>query len=483
MKKIMTNLQVSFTRFRWLYAVLILFVLVGCSNAPIPVTDTPVPDEPVTPDPTAVPVATEQENTPVPTPTRPNIAVDPADLSGISIRFAHPWAGEAAEIFEDIARAFSLTNPWNIWVDVEAYGSETALLETLQVNLESGDTPSLIAAHPYYLSALEGFSSVDLFDYIDHEEWGLDDDEKGDIPQIFLDHFTTGEILRALPVAPQATVLFFNETWAEEIGYAAIPSDDAAFSAQACAATEANLADVNIDNDGTGGWLINFDPNVMAGWYLAFDGKLAQSATPQFNDDAGQDAFGYLKSVYDDGCIWIGRQPEPYFYFANRYALMYAGTLDQIPAQTGWMSQAENEDQWASIGFPGPNGETTMIVNGPGLSVTSDTLERQMAAWLFAKHLIEPEIQARIVRNLYTLPVRNSAMQSLSDLEREYPQWGEAVSMLDIAETVPVSEGWGIAQWVLQDAAYRIFQAPASEMEAILEELDSTIEELEGMSP
>ena len=483
MKKIMTNLQVSFTRLRWLLAVLILIVLASCSNATTQVTETPVPDGPGIPDPTATPLATEQEITPAPTPTRPNITVDPADLSDISIRFAHPWAGEAAEIFEDIAREFSLTNPWNIWVDVEAYGSETALLETLQLNLENDDTPSLIAAHPYYLSALEGYASVDLFDYIDHEDWGLDGDEKGDIPQIFLDHFSTGDNLRALPVAPQAMVLFYNETWAEEIGYASIPTDDDAFRAQACAATEDNLADVNIDNDGTGGWLINFVPNVMAGWYLAFDGDLAEDATPQFNDHAEQDAFGYLKSVYDDGCIWIGRQPEPYFYFANRYALMVAGTLDQIPAQTGWMTQAENEDQWTSIGFPGPNGETTMIVNGPGLSITADTLERQMAAWLFAKHLIEPEIQARIVRNLYTLPVRNSAMQSLSELERQYPQWGQAVSMLEIAKTVPVSEGWGIAQWVLQDAAYRIFQAPAIEMEGILEELDSTIEELEGMSP
>lgn len=483
MKKPMANLQVPFTRSRWWLVFLLVLVLTSCSNAPTEAPETPGPDEVRTPDPTATPIATEQEDTPAPTPTPPDIAVDPADLSGISIRFAHPWAGEAAEVFEDIAREFSLTNPWDFWVDVEAYGSETALLESLQSDPDGDDIPGLIAAHPYYLFGLEGYASANLFDYLDHNEWGLDADDRMDIPQVFLDHFTISENLVALPVAPQATVLFYNATWAEDLGYASAPTDDSAFRAQSCAATDANLEDVNVDNDGTGGWLINFDPNVLTSWYLAFDGSLTVEEIPQFNNDEGQDAFGYLKSVYDNGCIWIGRQPEPYFYFANRYALMYAGTLDQIPAQRGWMAQAENEDQWSIIGFPGGNEETTMLINGPGLSITSDTPERQMAAWLFAKHLIEPEIQARIVRRMYTLPVRDSTLQILRDFERDNPQWSQAVSMVETADTVPVSEGWGIGQWVLQDAAYRIFQAPASEMESILEELDSTIRELEGMSP
>jgi len=435
-----------------------------------------------TSEPTATPLPPEEENTPVPTPTRPDISVDAGDLSGISIRFVHPWAGVGEEIFEEIAREFSLTNPWNIWVDVEAYGSETALSEGLASDLDGGNFPGLVAVHPYYLSGLEGYETANLSDYIDHPEWGLSADEQIDIPQVFLDHFTIRGNLVALPVAPQATVLFYNESWAGELGFSSPLTDPSEFSDQACAATDANLADVNLDNDGTGGWLINFDPNVLASWYLAFDGSLSGADIPQFNDDAGQDAFGYLKSIYDTGCIWIGRQPEPYFYFANRYTLMYAGTLDQIPAQKGWMTQAENDDQWSISGFPGENGET-MVIDGPGLSVASDTPERQMAAWLFAKHLIEPEIQARIVNQMYTLPVRESAMQDLGDFERENAQWAQAVSMLGNAQTVPVSEGWGIGQWVLQDAAFRIFQAPASEMEAILEELDDTIMELEGMSP
>jgi hypothetical protein len=57
------------------------------------------------------------------------------------------------------------------------------------------------------------------------------------------------------------------------------------------------------------------------------------------------------------------------------------------------------------------------------------------------------------------------------------------VALIDSAQAVPVSDRWGIGQWVLQDAANRLLQAEPDQLEPILEALDATIVELEGTAP
>ena len=411
------------------------------------------------------------------------LMVDPEDLAGISIRFLHPWTGEGAVAMEEIATQFSLTNPWGIWVDVQSAGSETHLVESLQSNLENGDLPGLIAVHPYALSALaDAYHPVSLTEYIDSPDWGIDPDAQADIPSAFLEQFYLEGHLTALPVAPQAVVLFYNQTWAEELEFSLSPEDERTFRQQSCKATYPIIVDDNQGIQLIGGWLVNSDPEVLASWYLAFDGQLPINDPPKFNDEATAQAFSFLKDVYDEGCIWIGRQSEPYFYFANRYALMYAGTLDQIPRQMGWMAVAENEDEWQAIGFPGPSGRV-LLVDSPGLMVSADTPENQMAAWLFARYLLEPEVQAQLVQQSFTIPVRSSSLAFLDDFGQDYPQWAQTVEMMDVMEVLPISEEWGISQWVLQDAFGRILHGDEDQIPDILEEVDRLINELEGETP
>lgn len=417
-----------------------------------------------------------------PTPSTPvQLQVDPDDLAGIVVRFVHPWTGAMAEALASAAMQFSLSNEWDIWVEVETTGGDTALLEALQADIDAGDLPGLIVTYPYALDELDGeYYTVNLTDYFYNSDWGFSSEAQADIPSVFLEQFTDESRLVALPVAPQATVLFYNQTWGQELGFAGLPEDAESFSTQSCAAVFSNYEDDNEDNDGTGGWVINQDPAVLASWYAAFEGELPVSGEIQFNTEGGLAALGYLKDTYTQGCIWLGRRPDPYFYFANRYALMYAGTLDQIPDQVGWMASSGSTDEWATMGFPGPAGET-MLVDGPGLMVTADSLENQMAAWLFARYLLSPEVQADLVRSGFTLPVRESALDLLGDFSAQYPQWAQAAALIEIARPIPISTGWGIGQWVLQDGFYRLLQGEADQLPTILEEVDAMVAELEAL--
>jgi ABC-type glycerol-3-phosphate transport system substrate-binding protein len=459
-----------------------MLVLMGCTQAP---TETAVPSltEKTAPEPATTAAATTTPRPSVTPTNSPVINIQPEDLAGTALRVMHPWAGEAAATLAEIAREFSLTNPWGIWVDIEGYGGETALLEALNQDAEAGDLPDLIAVHPYQLAALaEAYVTVPFTDYFNDPEWGLDENAQNDIPDVFLEPFLQDGELIALPVAPQATLLFYNQTWAELLGLTFPPDGEMDFRQQSCEAVFANRDDQNAENDGTGGWIVNLDPNVLSGWHRSFGGVLPENGVPQFNTEAGQGTFGYLKAAFDQGCFWIGRKPDPYFYFANRYALSYAGTLGEIPDQTGWMNVAESDDQWTAIGFPGPAGEA-IVVDGPGLMLGANSPETQLAAWLFAQHLLEPEVQSKLVRSLFTLPVRQSALPLLDDFADEFPQWRAGVDLLEDAAALPVSEEWRVSQWLLQDAAFRLLQSEDLSPAEVLEEFDQMIDALEGNSP
>ena len=457
--------------------VVAVLILVGCTpsqNSPEPTATNSEFVTEETQQPTQTPAVTPTPATPV------QLQVDPADLAGIVVRFVHPWMGEMAETIALAASQFSLTNEWDIWVEVEATGGENTLLESVQADIEDDNLPGLIASYPYALAELNGqYFSVNLTDYFYDPDWGFSPEAQADIPAVFLEQFTEEGHLAALPFASQATVLFYNQTWAQNLGFTEMPDDSDGFAEQSCAAVFSNYDDENEDNDGTGGWLINQDPEVLASWYAAFGGELPVSGEISFNTEGGLDALGYLKDTYTQGCIWLGRRPEPYYYFANRYALMYAGTLDEIPYQAGWMASQGSTDSWTVMGFPGPDGEV-MLVDSPGLMVTADTPEKQMAAWLFARYLLSPEVQAELVQSGFSLPVRESALDLLSGFASQYPQWAQAVEMMDIARPVPISSGWGIGQWVLQDGFYRLLQGERDDLPTILEEVDALVAELEA---
>jgi len=438
------------------------------------VTTTSTEKTTATEDPTPTETATATPQSPA------HLVVNPEALNGLSIRFLHPWPGETAKALEEIATRFSLSNPWGIWVDVQPQGSELQLVDTLLLDIERGDQPALIAVHPYLLEGLEEeYTSVPVSDYYDSPDWGMPEEVQEDIPAFLLEQYSAEDGLTALPVAPRASVIFYNQSWAEELGFSSPPETERDFRQQTCEATFANLDDANIDNDGTGGWLVNPAPEVLASWYSAFDGELLKDGQLTFDNEVSRDAFRYLKGVYDEGCIWIGRQSEPYDYFTDRYALMYAGTLDQTTTQKGWMATAESEDDWLAIGYPGPDGQV-ILVDSPGLLISQDTPEKQMAAWLFARHLLEPDVQAELVQHLFTIPMRYSALDDLEGFGREHPQWAQIADMTDVMNVLPASEQWGLTQWVLQDAFNRILHSEADQIPDILEELDRLAEELQG---
>jgi ABC-type glycerol-3-phosphate transport system substrate-binding protein len=432
------------------------------------------------------PTASSSEQVPAagtltPTPTAlPSIDVDAAVLRGVTIQVWHAFAGPAYQIFTSQVAQFNAINEWGISVLPAAYADYGSLSDAVDTALISGESPDLVAALPEQTLGWDVDGRVvDLNPYIGDLNWGLGADALAEIPAPFFAQDNSGGKQLGVPAQRSTRLIFYNETWAHELGFNTPPQTTDEFRQQACAANAAFRTDASARNDGYGGWVVDADWQTSYSWLLAFGGQVQDGAAYRFRDDRNLGALRFLKGLYDDACAWVSTEPNPFDAFAGRKALFVSGDLAQVPYAAGAMSRAGNADIWTVIPFPGSQGGV-LVAYGPSYSVLRSTPERQLAAWLFARWLLSAENQAQWVEATNLLPLRTSLLDMIGPYRTTYPQWDAAVADLPQARIVPQLASWRKVRYVLEDGMTVIFRTntPVDQLASVLADMDSMAEEL-----
>jgi len=197
------------------------------------------------------------------------------DLSGTNIVFWHAMSsGANLEGIDALVAEFNNSNEYGITVEAVAQGSQGELETAVNGAITTGELPNLTMGFPNGLSRWYGLGVVAaLNDYIDGD-YGLSADE---LAAIYPGPYSSGTLADGtqigIPMHQSAQVIFYNFTWAEELGFAGPPATSAEFKEQACAATEANNNDDDPDNDGTGGYVYFPDASMVSPWIWAFGGE------------------------------------------------------------------------------------------------------------------------------------------------------------------------------------------------------------------
>ncbi|NTV35368.1 MAG: extracellular solute-binding protein [Anaerolineaceae bacterium] len=426
----------------------------------------------------------------VPTPTgtpAPYLGVDLAKLNNIQIHFLHPWTGARAQVISDLVNQFNQTNQWGIFVTQNSPGSPRMLFDALIRSTASEDLPDLVATSPQDLLAWQGANQklVDLSGYLTHPKAGMTQAEMDD----FLPELWSQDVDKAvrygIPAGGDMQVLFYNQTWAKQLGFSTPPTKIDDFEKQICAAAKANE---NI----TGGWIINTNPEVILNWMYAYSTEGffdPGSGRYAFNSPAGVDAFTFLRKMLDTNCAWNSRNIEPYDYFAGRETMIYSGTLLDLIPQASAMQRLENKDDWQIIAYPGKEISSTLITS-VSFAIPETTAEKQMAAWLFTRWLSAPDVQARLAVADGTLPPGRLALDNMKVFLTKYPQLQQAFKLLESSRSQPAAESWREARLILQDAAWSLLQplpekttdqiTMSERIEQTLRELDATVKEVLG---
>jgi len=415
--------------------------------------------------------------TPAPTPP---IGVDAADLRGVSLQVWHAFAGGAYGVFANQVALFNAINEWGIVVAQTGYGDYTTLFDAVNAALESGGAPALVAALPEQTLSWDASASVvNLSPYLGDPAWGLGSYGIADFPPVFWAQDNLDGKQLGIPAQRSARFLFYNQTWAHELGFDSPPATADEFRQQACAANAYKRTDASPQNDGYGGWIVDTDWQTTYSWLLAFGGGVVDGKAYGFRTDPNLAALQFLKGLFDDNCAWLSTEPTPFDSFAGRSALFVSGDLAEAPMANESMSRLNNADEWTLVPFPGTAG-SVLVTYGPSYNVLKSTPEKQLAAWLFARWLLSPENQAQWVEATGLFPLRNSVLDLIGPYRTASPQWDVAVGNLSLAQGVPQLASWRKVRYVLEDGTKVIFQTniPVDQIPSVLTEIDSTAKEI-----
>lgn len=435
------------------------------------------------PDQTSQPSATPLPPSPTPASTLP---VQAEELKGLPVEF---WfaAGEADRPpLLDLIDGFNQENQWGIQVIGVPLDGFGVMEDRFRQALQQGGLPGLLAGYSeqvLYWGA-GGPGVVDLSSYVADPAWGMSPEAVADFYPAIWERETqariapgTGAGLRVgLPWVRSGLVLLYNLTWAEQLDFSSLPSTPDEFRQQACAGAQANLQDEDRENDGTGGYLISVDTSSLLSWIFAFSGGVTSQDGEGYRFDTPESAaaLGLLKGLYAGGCAWISESPLPYGEFAARRALFTAVTLAELPSVQAALADVGNQDAWTVLPFLSPDGPAVIDIYGPSLILLKSSPAEQLAAWLFARWLVSPEIQADwIVKSGY-FPTRLSALTLAQKEPALLPQQVAALKLMSLARVEPAYPSWSIVRWSIGDVMAQLLSPDfqSAQIGSLLDDLD-----------
>ena len=207
-------------------AFLLIIALVACNQVP---TIAPVPgtqSAAITPTPAVTntpPSATVAVDTPPPAPT---IEVDEEKLSGLKVRFWHPWSGPTGDAIQSLVAAFNAENEYGIIVESAYQGNYNDLYAKIDAAIQAGNPPSLAVGYVYQIQAWDASPGIvtDLAPYINDPGWGLSPAEQADFNLTFWQQEVIAGKRIGFPAQRSAQLIYYNLTWAKELGFASPPT-------------------------------------------------------------------------------------------------------------------------------------------------------------------------------------------------------------------------------------------------------------------
>jgi multiple sugar transport system substrate-binding protein len=477
---------------RWT-ALLCFGMLVGMSLASCQTTEEPWATTVATPGgatPTAEVVAADTL-VPTITPTATATAIPTLDpkFRGQTISFWHPWQGELARQVDAAVAEFNSSNEWKLTVKARPFYSVGALDEAVALGLQdkSQALPDVIAGTSEQLAAWSAAQGgvIPLDPYINHAQFGLSADEIKAYNPVFWGQDQAGENRLGLPALRTARVIFYNETWAKELGFNAAPKSPDEFKAQACAAAKKNNTAKVLEMYGTGGWLIDNDALTTLSWLGAFGAQVipTEAGKPYTFDGAeSQKAVVFLRGMLNDGCAWLASTPAPYEYFAQRKALFYTGTLPDLYAQQRWQEKSKSKDAWRVLPFPGADGKPLIYSSGYSYAIMASKPETELAAWLFLRWMEKPGTAAKLIQALPSLPVSSGVETALNPNKNTFP-WNMILPLTGTARAAPALASWLEVHRLVEDASWQIYHGTTEGLAQILPALDQAIKEMGGGQP
>ena len=409
--------------------------------------------------------------------------VDPRDQT---VLWWHNHTGSRDEQLAEMVADYNASNECGITVVSESQGGYDEIRDKVNASISAGEAPAaLIVGYQndqefYQLN--EGLA--DLNPFVDDPHWGLTEEEKADFYSGFFNqsvHPAFDNQRLGFPPNRSMEVMYYNQTWLEELGFDGPPTTPDEFKEMACAAAAAN-------GDGTGGFILRDDASGTASWTFAFGGDVLDETGTGYNysGDATVESMTFLKGMLDEGCAYFFTEGFANPEFAARRAIFTQGSSSGMPFYAGDIATVAEEkgtepDQWGIMAIPHTTPDPVMNVYGGDIMITANTPEQELAAWEFIKWFTAPEQMARwdVISGYF--PTRASTTEFLADFIADSvagPQYEQAVDLLPFSAFEPQLISYQAVRDQAQEAFNAIMQG--ADIQTTLDDLTESANELQA---
>ena len=281
-----------------------------------------------------------------------------------------------------------------------------------------------------------------------------------------------------MPFSQAIQVLYYNESWAKELGFVSSPLAAKDLIEQSC---------ILAGEDKSAGLIFSPQAANILSFMYAYRADLGISDDENYHF-ASKEVIKFaddLREMAQNGCVQlISNYPNPmavedeYERFNEREALMIMGSsLIQENIQIV-SDQVGKLDEWKMLAFPGPDGTKVVASEVQSVMIFESTPETEFASWLFLKYLTSPEVQAEWSQYSGFYPTRKDSLRYLSDFREENPDWASGLLLLKYSRSTLLHPSWPTVKLAVEDAFEEILANVDINPSDQLEELDLLAEEL-----
>ncbi len=396
---------------------------------------------------------------------------DGVDPSGQHVVWWTNHTGSREAIVNELVERFNADNEFGITVEAQQQGGYDAIRDKVNAAVASGEVPVNILVGYQNDQAFYQLNDilVDFDTLINDPTFGLTAEEWDDFYPVFRSqsvHPLFDNQRLGFPPQRSMEVLYYNQSWLDELGFDGPPSNPDEFTEQACAAAASR-------DDGLGGYVLRDDASAMAAWTFAYGGDISNEDHTGYvlNSQPTVDAMTMLKSLYDNGCAYFLSEgfPDPELTSGN--AVFTQGSTSGLSFYAGGVATFAEENgtdpiDWGITAIPHTTDEPVQNIYGGDVMIVRQTPEAEVASWEFIKWFTSPEIMAEWNARTGYHPTRAAAAPLvdafLTDATRT--QYSQGLELLPFAAYEPQLLSYTAVRDEMQKAFNEIMQgAPIQE--------------------
>jgi len=281
-----------------------------------------------------------------------------------------------------------------------------------------------------------------------------------------------------LPPNRSMEVLYYNQSWLEELGYDGPPTTPAEFKEMACAAAATPYSGATAE--GSLGYQLSIDTSRFASWTFAFGGDIFDYDANQFtlNSDASVAAMEFLQDLFDEGCARIvsenyGDQTD----FGNGTLLFAIGSTSGLTYYKSAVDSGAGHE-WSIAALPTSTGVIKQNVYGASVGIPKSTPERELAAWIWLKYYTSPEPQAAWAKSSLYFPTRTSVAEDMTAFFLANPAYKKGFDLLKYGAFEPPVPGYDFVRTEVNGTMAALMEDPTLDVPAELAKLNGTANEI-----